>query len=110
MKLLLDQNLSHRLLPPLDPLYPGSSHVRLHGLERADDAAIWTFAREHGFVLVTRDADFYERSQLFGFPPKVVWLRCGNTSTSSIEGILTRGREAVAAFIEDDAAACLELR
>jgi predicted nuclease of predicted toxin-antitoxin system len=110
LKLLLDQNLSHRLVPRLDRLYPGSSHVRLHGLERADDATIWSFAREHGFILVTHDADFYERSQLFGFPPKVIWLRCGNTSTSSIEGILTRAKDSVAAFVEDDAAACLEMR
>jgi len=110
LKLLLDQNLSHRLLPHLDPLYPGSSHVRLHALERADDATIWAFAREHGFILVTHDADFYERSLLFGFPPKVLWLRCGNTSTASIQRILERARDGVAAFVEDPVAACLEMR
>ena len=41
MKLLFDQNLSHRLVPALADLFPGSSHVRDHGLERADDPVVW---------------------------------------------------------------------
>jgi len=47
---------------------------------------------------------------LLGFPPKVVWLRCGNTSTANIQRLLTHFKNAVAAFVEDPAAACLELR
>ena len=41
MKLLLDENLSRRLVPFLQDRYPGSTQVELVGLERADDAAIW---------------------------------------------------------------------
>ncbi|MGO8816062.1 MAG: DUF5615 family PIN-like protein [Terriglobia bacterium] len=43
MKLLLDQNLSPRLVRTLAAIYPGSSHVRLLGLRDADDAAVWEF-------------------------------------------------------------------
>jgi predicted nuclease of predicted toxin-antitoxin system len=41
-----------------------------------------------GLTIVTKDADFHQRSFLFGHPPKVVWVRCGNASTSVIEQLL----------------------
>ena len=72
VKLLLDENLSRRLASALEPLYPGSAHVCEFGLERAGDEAVWRHAREHGFAIVTKDADFAERSLAEGPPPKVV--------------------------------------
>jgi predicted nuclease of predicted toxin-antitoxin system len=57
MKLLLDENLSRRLIPFLQQDFPGSTQVALIGLERADDGEIWEFAKANGFVIVTRDAD-----------------------------------------------------
>jgi len=58
------------------------------GMERASDDAIWAYAKLHGFAIVTHDADFPERSRLYGSPPKVVWLRIGNGSVHRIEAIL----------------------
>lgn len=37
MKLLLDENISFRLVAPLQASFPGSSHVGAEGLERATD-------------------------------------------------------------------------
>jgi len=34
--------------------------------------------------------DFQERSLIVGVPPKVVWIRRGNSSTNEIEAILRR--------------------
>lgn len=48
MKLLLDENLSHRLVPALQAAYPGSSQVTLIGLSGADDRTVWRHARDHG--------------------------------------------------------------
>ncbi|MGH8568854.1 MAG: DUF5615 family PIN-like protein [Gammaproteobacteria bacterium] len=84
MKLLLDQNLSYKLVAELQAWYPGSSQVRLLGMERADDKAIWDYARQHGFTIVTQDSDFHELSVLYGSPPKIVWLKCGNCSNDTI--------------------------
>ena len=70
MKLLLDQNLSPRLLLELSALYASSVHVREVGLERADDESVWRYAAEHALVIVTKDADFRQRSFLFGAPRK----------------------------------------
>lgn len=90
MNLLFDQNISPRLVGRLVDLYPGSLHLGDVGLAWAADAVVVAFARENGYVLVTKDSDFYGG----GFPvspaPKVVWIRRGNCSTSEIEAILRR--------------------
>ena len=95
MKLSLDQNLSHRLLKRLEDLYPDSQHIRLVGLDKADDTLIWEYAKERGFCIVTQDEDYSVLSQLRGVPPKVVWLRCGNTSTDEVERILRQNFNAI---------------
>lgn len=84
MKLLLDENLSRRLVLFLQEAYPGSSQVALLGLEQADDASIWTYAQQHDFVIVSQDADFHERSLVFGAPPHFIWLRLHNPSKSQV--------------------------
>lgn len=82
MKLLFDQNLSPRLVAHFADLYPDSRHVYSVGLDRASDVIVWEYAQQNGFVLVTRDVDFSELSLLRGFPPKIIWIRRGNCSTS----------------------------
>jgi predicted nuclease of predicted toxin-antitoxin system len=84
MKLLFDQNLSHRLLTELGDLFPGSLHVRLLGLAEADDIQIWNYAKSHNLVIVTQDSDYADWNKLRGAPPKIVWLRCGNTTVDQI--------------------------
>lgn len=60
MKLLFDQNLSPKLVNWLADLYPGSSHVLSLGLDCASDQAIWESAWDHGYAIVTKDADYRE--------------------------------------------------
>ena len=70
MKLLFDENLSFKLPRQLNDLFPGSSQVRLLGLERASDRALWDYAKANEFTLVTLDADFGEMAALLGRHPK----------------------------------------
>lgn len=103
MKLLLDQNLSFRLVEPLQDAYPDTTQVRLVGLEHADDQAVWEYARQHDFVIVTKDSDFHELSLLAGPPPKVIWLRVGNVPTNAVLELLTsRADELYDALGRDD--------
>ncbi len=88
MKLLLDQNLSRKLVTMLADMYPGSTHVSALNLHQATDAIIWAFAKESNFTIVSKDSDFHQRSFLEGWPPKVVWLRLGNCSTQDIANCL----------------------
>ena len=66
MKLLLDENLSRRIVPFLQNAYPGSTQVVLTGMERASDAAVWEYAKTNSFVIVTKDSDYYDMSLLHG--------------------------------------------
>ncbi|HEY9851502.1 MAG TPA: DUF5615 family PIN-like protein [Leptolyngbyaceae cyanobacterium] len=109
MKLLFDQNLSRKLVNRLADIFPDASHVQFHGLTDADDSEIWEFAKTEGFCIVTQDADFAERSHLYGSPPKVIWLRCGNTPTSNVEAILRAGAEAIQELIGNTSLDYLEL-
>jgi len=109
VKLLLDQNLSPRLLRTLEAVYPGSSHVRVVGLRDADDAVVWEFAREHDFIIVSKDSDFHQRSFVFGFPPKVIWIRRGNCPTRDIEKVFAEHQSSILEFCEDDVHAFLAL-
>ncbi len=108
MKLLFDENLSFKLCRQLNDLFPDSSHVRLLGLERADDRAIWNYARTNEFALVTLDADFVEMAGLLGPPPKVIRLRCGNQATTAVETLLRDHAGLIADFGRDNSA-CLEI-
>ena len=109
MKLLFDQNLSSKLTLALADLFPDSTQVRLLGLAEADDRAVWQHAKANAFVLVTQDSDFADMAALYGAPPKVIWLRCGNQPTKAIEKILRDHAQAIAAFDHDTTAICLEI-
>jgi predicted nuclease of predicted toxin-antitoxin system len=99
MKLLLDENLSPRLPALLAHLYPGSSQVDKAGLRGARDAAVWEYAKTNGYVLVSKDNDFRQRSFQYGAPPKVVWLNVGNAGTEPILRLLRESRDEIERFV-----------
>ena len=72
MKLLFDENLSPKLPRLLAELFPGSTHVRDCGLTGQSDEDIWRYAIANGFIIVSKDADFHQRTLLYGPPPKLV--------------------------------------
>ena len=109
MKLLFDQNLSHRLCRLLADIFPETQQVNRAGLVRASDDGIWHYARKEGFTIVTLDADFADLAALRGAPPKVIWLRYGNQPTAVIERILRNRAELIASFAANEDATCLEL-
>jgi len=109
MKLLFDQNLSFKLCDRLADLFLDSNQVRHAGLETADDRAIWEFAKTNGFVIVSQDADFADMAALYGPPPKVIWLRCGNQPTEFVEKLFRDHVEAIVAFVKDANTACWEI-
>jgi predicted nuclease of predicted toxin-antitoxin system len=109
MKLLLDENLSDRIIHQILDLFPDSSHVKSHGFLHASDAVIWEFAASNGFVIVSKDSDFHQRSLVYGHPPKFVYLRVGNCSTARIIELLRTKKDTVAAFIADPDASILIL-
>ena len=85
MRLLFDQNISHRILKLLSPQFLESSTVKAEGLINASDLEILEFAKHNNFTIVTQDSDFNDLNILKGFPPKVIWIRTGNISTLFIK-------------------------
>ena len=98
MKLLFDQNISYRLVQTLSELYPESTHVRLINLQSAGDEEVWNFAKNNDYIIVSKDSDFHQKSFLYGFPPKVIWINKGNCSTSEIEEVLVTHLEDIKEF------------
>jgi predicted nuclease of predicted toxin-antitoxin system len=100
-RLLLDQNLSHRLVAALDDLFPQSMHVRDVGLSRAGDLSVWAFAKEANLTILTKDGDFNQMSFVYGQPPKVVWLRAGNCTTERALAVIRREAATISEFIDE---------
>lgn len=109
MKLLLDENLSRRIAPFLQTVFPGSSQVALLGLESKSDLEIWQYAKDNGFVIVSRDSDFQERALVAGHPPQVVWLKIPNHSKTVVLNILLEHQTEIEQVLTVQNLACVEL-
>ena len=109
MKLLLDENLSDRIIQRILDLYADSEHIKTLGLINTDDAVIWEYAKTNSFVIVSKDSDFHQRSLLYGHPPKFIYLRVGNCSTSKITQILRDNLDTIIQFESSEAESLLVL-
>ena len=102
MKLLLDENLSHRLVARLAEAFPRTASVHQVELRsQSDDTVIWPYAAEQGFAIVSKDEDFRRLSLLRGHPPKVIWLVVGNAGTNQVADLLLRNKNRIATFLDD---------
>jgi predicted nuclease of predicted toxin-antitoxin system len=109
MKLLFDHNLSHKLVPRLADLFPASTQTRLLNFSIASDPTIWQHAKDHGFVLVTLDKDFADLALQRGAPPKIIWLRCGNSTVATVERLLRANFKDIELFESSPSASVLEI-
>jgi predicted nuclease of predicted toxin-antitoxin system len=48
------------------------------------------------------DADFYDIVTIFGHPPKIIWLRLGNTIAQNIIKCIEKHFDFIEAIIKDD--------
>lgn len=109
MKLLLDENLSDHIIPKIIDLYPNSEHVKSLRLTNTDDVVIWEFAKSNDFVIVSKDSDFHQRSLLYGYPPKFIYLRIGNSPTSKIVQIMRDKFDTISTFVDSEVESILVL-
>ncbi|MFK8044209.1 MAG: DUF5615 family PIN-like protein [Crocinitomicaceae bacterium] len=109
MKILFDQNISFKIIRKIDDIFPLAKQVRNLNLENSSDRKKWEFAKENDYTIITFDADFYDFSIVWGHPPKIVWIRTGNKTTSEVEQILRKHSETIKKFKSDEKLACLEV-
>ena len=111
--MLFDQNISFRILSKIEIHFPDAKQVRELGIENYSDIEIWKFAKENNYTIVTFDGDFYDLSNFKGFPPKIIWLRFGNTKTDFVAEIINSRNSIIKDFISSEAyskIACLEIK
>jgi predicted nuclease of predicted toxin-antitoxin system len=90
MKILLDANISYKLVNKLNPIFGECVHADLIGLNvPAQDVDIWKYAQKNGYIIITKDNDFLDFLEIKGYPPKIVLLRTGNNSSKALMELLT---------------------
>ncbi len=94
----------------LADLFPNSTHVKTIGLGTATDTELWDYARDNDYFIVSKDTDFRNRSVIHGYPPKVIWIRLGNCSTSAVEQNLRRHLVNIKEFARDENTGLFVLR
>lgn len=98
MKLLLDENVSRRVLPQIAEEFPESTHLFHLNMLSDDDIKIWDYAEQNGFTIVSKDKDFIQLSTLKGHPPKIIHLGIGNGPIDKIVDILLENSGAIKEF------------
>ncbi len=109
MKLLLDENISYRVLNAIAKVFPGSIHIIKSESGIKSDSDIFVYAKENDFIIVTFDEDFYDLQLLRGSPPKVIWLRFGNSSNLKVTSKLLDNEAKIRSFINDSSSGILEI-
>jgi predicted nuclease of predicted toxin-antitoxin system len=102
VKLLFDQNLSHKLVDRLADRYAGSQHVRQLGMASAPDRIVVGYAGLMGMVLVTKDGDFDDLALLSEGTARVLRLDLGNCTTDEIEAALRRASDELESLFESN--------
>jgi len=96
MKILLDANISWKLVNKLKPIFGECAHVDLIGLNvPATDIDIWNYAFDNGYIIITKDSDFVDLIEIKGFPPKVVLLKTGNNSSQALIELLINAKQMI---------------
>ena len=101
MKLLLDENLSRRIVPALQVRFPGSSQVALLGLERATDATLCDYAAAYDFVICTKDDDFQRLVAARGYRPRLIHLALGTAGNDAVLAALLAAADRLHAAFSD---------
>ena len=109
MKFLFDQNISHKILKFIPSQFLASSTVKKEGLFNATDREIWEFAWQNGYIIVTNDSDFNDLNLLYGFPPKIIWIRTGSLAIQNLARLLIANVEEIIKFNADEDYGCFEI-
>ena len=111
MKLLLDANISWRIISVLQKTFGECIHADEISEAKfpAKDSKIWQYAKDNGYIIVTHDNDFNDLIAIKGFPPKIIWLRSGNCSRKYTADLLVRHKQAIEELWKSDEYGLLEI-
>ena len=111
MRILLDQNLSPKLIRKLADILPGLESVYDHDLTGSSDPFIFEWARRREFsALVSTDRDLVHFAERAGPPPKVIRIEGCDFPSRTIELLPRREAVRVYSFLESNRAVLLPSR
>jgi len=91
LRILLDQNLSPKLIAKLLDLLPGLESGYHHNLIGASDPVLFQWARARSFrAVMSTDFDLVRLAERLGPPPKVIRIARCDFPTRIIEQLLRR--------------------
>ena len=110
MKLLLDENLSWRLIKKVSLVFTEVTHVNsLQINQPASDISIWNYAKANGYTIVTKDDDFEKIVLLKKAPPKLIYLKTFNLNTNKISDLIIENKDDIITFINSTENDILEI-
>lgn len=109
MKILLDQNISFRVVLLVSDAFENIKQVKQADLVDASDLDIWNYALKNHYTIITFDSDFIDLANLKGSPSKIIWLRFGNSSNLKIANKLLSKSDQIKDFILNSELAFLEI-
>lgn len=88
MTIWLDAHISPGVAAWINENFSYEAHsLRGMGLRDAKDAEIFEAARTANAIIISKDSDFLDLIGKFGSPPKLIYLRCGNTTNQRLREI-----------------------
>ena len=84
MRFLVDAQLPPALARWITDQGHEAAAVRDLGLRDSPDSAIWESARSTDAIIVTKDEDFAQLAAVRPPPPRVLWIRLGNTTNANL--------------------------
>ena len=110
MKILLDANLSWRLIKKIETYFEEVIHVNnLKINQPAKDTEIWNFAKENEFTIITKDDDFEKLVLLNNASPKVIYLKTFNLETNKLSDLLITNIDKILIFYNSKEEEILEI-
>lgn len=109
MSLLFDQNISIQVKKNIQEYYPNCVHIKEVGLTNSLDYDIWNYAKSKNLIIVTKDSDFNDFYSLYGFPPKLIWLRFGNSNNKKISDFFISQKDTINDFNDNSLVGKLEI-
>ena len=103
MKILLDANISWKLINLIKDVFPNCMHADNIGLAfPAKDNEIWRYAKENDCTIITKDSDFVSLLEINGYPPKIILLKMGNNGNKALSEIIIKAEKDIKDFIASD--------
>lgn len=110
MKILVDENLSWRLIPKLKEIFPEIIHLTdTPLLLGSNDYEIWNYAKANSYHILTQDSDFYRILEEKDFPPKIILIHAWNKKNQEILDTIFFHKDKIFELLQTDYSGIIEI-